>query len=469
MTSGRSSSLTAASRLSTSRVVVWALVCGLVLGVVYTLSPLTVLCGVVFVFIVGWGSRDLAPRERRWFLTLVTLAVVARLILVGGLFLSANPAQPYATFFGDEELFKNRSVWIRNLSLGLSVSPADIIYADEETGRSSYLFILALVQALVGNAPYGAHVLNITLFATSVIALFRVVRPVFGSIVAMSGLAVLLYLPTLFLWSSSALKEPVYIFVAVAELICVLYVARGKRWWHRALAAVAVVATALALESVRKGGALVALAGAMTALAVSFALTRPKVLVTGVIGVPLVAALVLSTPAVQRRLLYQVRQAAVYHAGHLQTAGYSYQILDPRYYENRILLVRTLPPKAAAEFMVRSIVSYVTEPLPWKGDSTFLRMYVPEQMAWWVMVGLLPFGVIAGLRRDTVLTMALVSHGAMIAIVVALTSGNAGTLVRHRGLVLPYVVWLSALGAVAIARWMITHQSSAEARSHADR
>jgi hypothetical protein len=446
-----------------------AVAIGAALGVAFTLSPLTVLCAAALTGVIRWGSRDLPERERRWFYTLVIVAAVARVALVGGIFLAADPAKPYATFFGDEELFKNRSVWIRNLALGLSVSPADIIYAVEETGRSSYLYVLALVQALVGNAPYGIHVLNATLFVASVVMLYRLVRPVFGGLVAMAGLALLLYLPTLFVWSSSALKEPLYIFVAVAELVCVIAVARGRRWWHQAVAAGGVIATGIALESVRKGGALVAVVGAATGLAASFAITRPRVLVTGLVVVPIAGALVLSHPTVQKQLLVQARLAAVYHAGHLQTVGYSYELLDPRYYENRILLLRTLPPRDAANFAVRSLISYVTEPLPWKGDSLFLRAYLPEHLVWWGLVALLPFGVVAGLRIDPVLTTVLCTHGAMIMVVVALTSGNAGTLVRHRGLVLPYVVWLSALGAVAVLRWMAPAPSQPAPPAHANR
>ncbi len=71
------------------------------------------------------------------------------------------------------------------------------------------------------------HVLNATIFVTSVIALYRVVRPVFGGLVAMAGLALLLYLPTLFVWSASALKEPLYILVAVAELDRACSTSRG--------------------------------------------------------------------------------------------------------------------------------------------------------------------------------------------------------------------------------------------------
>jgi hypothetical protein len=39
--------------------------------------------------------------------------------------------------------------------------------------------------------------------------------------------------------------------------------------------------------------------------------------------------------------------------------------------------------------------------------------------------------------------------------VIAMNSGNVGTMVRHRDTVVPFVVWLSALGAVdGAARWM---------------
>ena len=41
-----------------------------------------------------------------------------------------------------------------------------------------------------------------------------------------------------------------------------------------------------------------------------------------------------------------------------------------------------------------------------------------------------------------------------IAAAVALNGGNVGTLVRHRGLALPYLVWLSAVGACQLVSFM---------------
>jgi len=37
---------------------------------------------------------------------------------------------------------------------------------------------------------------------------------------------------------------------------------------------------------------------------------------------------------------------------------------------------------------------------------------------------------------------------------VAVTSGNVGTLIRHRGLAVPYLLWLSVLGACQLVAWV---------------
>ena len=108
----------------------------------------------------GASARDLGPRERRWFIGLVAVAVALRLAAIAGLFLLADASRPYANFFGDEELFKSRTVWLRNIGLGVPISPADMIYVFDEVGRSSYLYVLAYIQALVGDAPYGNNVLS---------------------------------------------------------------------------------------------------------------------------------------------------------------------------------------------------------------------------------------------------------------------------------------------------------------------
>ena len=75
---------------------------------------------------------------------------------------------------------------------------------------------------------------------------------------------------------------------------------------------------------------------------------------------------------------------------------------------------------------------------------------MPEHLIWLLLMLLMPVGAIAAMKRDGGLTAVLLAHAAGIIMMVALASGNIGTLIRHRGLSLPYLVWFSVLGALTI-------------------
>jgi hypothetical protein len=76
--------------------------------------------------------------------------------------------------------------------------------------------------------------------------------------------------------------------------------------------------------------------------------------------------------------------------------------------------------------------------------------YVPELALWYLLVLLAPFGFAAGLRRDALLTCLLASYSFMTAGIIAMNSGNVGTLVRHRALIAPYLGWIGVLGLLSL-------------------
>lgn len=430
-----------------SRQVGWmACGAGVVLGVCYALSPMTVLCLPVIVALTWWAAQGVSGRERQWLIGLIALAVLARLAAIGGLFLTADAGQPFATFFGDEQFFKNRSLWMRNVGLGVPISRADFIYAFDEVGESGYVNLLALLQALVGWMPYGVHVMNATFFLAAILAAYRLVRPAFGPPAALAGLAVLLFWPSLFIWSISALKEPSYVLLATGGFYCAWWLASGTRWWHRVLAITGLTACAFALESVRRGGLPVAFAGAAGGIVIAFLARRPRLALVTALALPVAAGAALMIPAVQARALAVGRQSVHFHAGHVDSAGYSYKIIEPRYYHDTPAIQR-MPAREVAIYGLRAVSSYVTEPLPWNAESRMLKAYLPEQMTWLLMLAFVPLGVIGGLRRAPLVTGLLVAHAGAVTMVVALSSGNMGTLIRHRGLALPYLAWLAGLGA----------------------
>jgi len=432
----------------------WAVVAGIAVGFAYTLSPLTVIAlGLLFPL---WkaGTANLSDSERRWFTAIFCVAIITRLAIIGGLFLSADTTIPYANFFGDEEFFKRRTTWLLNLGMGTPISPADYFYAFDQTGETSYLFVLTYVQALVGLAPYGVHVLNALLYVAASVILFRLVRPSFGSLAALGGLVILLFLPSLFIWSISALKEPLYFFVVSLNLVAATAALRSERWWQRLLGVLAVAAGGYVLQSIREGGLAIAGAGLVGGAALSFLATRRRLLIAAVVAVPLVAAIALTRPGVQARAWPVVHEASYKHWGHVHTPGWIYKILDDRFYPDRNL-IPTMTAREAGRFVVRAVYSYVTVPLPWQIESRRALAFLPEQVVWYVLIALVPFGAIGGLRRDPALVSLLIAHGVAVSLLVALSGGNVGTLIRHRGLAMPYFAWLAALGAVTVGNWIL--------------
>lgn len=440
----------------------WAVAAGVAVGFAYTLSPLTVVFLALLAPLWRWVSRGLSAVERRWLLSVLCLAVALRLLVIGGLFLAADAAIPYANFFGDEEFFKRRTTWMLNLGLGLPISAADFFYAFDQTGETSYLYFLTYVQALVGLAPYGMHVLNAVLYLIATLVLYRLARPMAGGLGALGGVVLMLLLPSLFIWSISALKEPLYFLIVALNLASAVAMIRAARWWQRALALVAVIAGALILQSIREGGLALMAVGVGGGGALAFVVQRPRVLLASVVMVPLLAALALTQPAVQQRAWPAVHEAAYKHWGHIHTPGLTYKILDDRLYSDREL-IPTMTVGEAGRFVVRAVSSYLTVPAPWQIESRAALAFLPEQMVWYVLILLVPVGAAAGFRRDPVLTSLLLVHGIAVSLIVALSGGNIGTLVRHRGLSIPYFAWLSGLGAVTVGNFILMRVAHARA------
>ena len=437
----------------------WAVLTGVVIGVAYTLSPLTIVFLALLAPLWRWVSRGLPAVERRWLLSVLCLAIALRLLVVGGLFLTADSAIPYANFFGDEEFFKRRTTWMLNLGLDVPISPADYFYAFDQTGDTSYLYFLAYVQALVGLAPYGVHVLNTALYLTATLVLYRLARPSLGGIAALGGVVGMLLLPSLFIWSISALKEPLYFLVVAGNLVAAVSMMRSQRWWQRLLALASLAAGGVLLQSIREGGLALTVVGTLGGAALATLIKRPRLLVISVAIVPLVAALAITRPAIQERLWSAVHEAAYKHWGHVHTAGLTYKILDDRLYSDRDLIPTMTAPEAG-RFVVRALHSYLTVPLPWQIESRAALAFLPEQIVWYLIAMLVPIGAVAGFRRDPVLTSLLLAHGVAVSLMVALSGGNVGTLVRHRGLSIPYFAWLSSLGAVAIVKFILVRVAS---------
>jgi 4-amino-4-deoxy-L-arabinose transferase-like glycosyltransferase len=386
--------------------------------------------------------------------------VAARLIAIGVLFVNTDhEAVPFGRLFGDEEYFIRRAIWLSHLAMGIPISLADVKYAFDETIHTSLVWLLAAINVLVGPAQYGLRFVSALIYLAGVVALYRAVRPAFGKPAAMAGLILLVFLPSLFVWSISILKEPVFFALMAAVVWLTVTAARQPSWIVRTAVGLAIAAAAVGAETLRDGGLIVAGAGSLAGVAAGFAASRPRLIAAFAIVAVAVTVPAMAIGPVRDRLAAGVASAAQRHWDHVRAPGHSYMLFEPEFYREPPR-PNDVTPRLAAQLVVGGVAAYVLVPMPGQMQSTAELAYLPEQLLWYGLVLLMPIGVAAALRRDRFTAAVLAVHLLMAVALVALTAGNIGTLVRHRALAMPYLVWFSGLGFTVVLSWLLRLRAS---------
>jgi hypothetical protein len=440
-----------------SRQVPWAvtlLAAGLLAAAAYAASPLSVWVLVVALVAARALGRNLPADERRMFYGLFAAAFAARVLFVCARFLAATPDLndlSIGGLGGDEAYYLSRAIRSRDILLGFSHGTYDYFVTTDEYGRTSYLRLLTWFQVAFGPTPYSMRLVNVLFFLTGASLLYRTMRAV-GPVAALWAFGVLLFVPSLFVSSTSLLKESLYFMVASALFCSIVQACRATRFWPRLWFILVAFASLWLLDDLRRGAVMLAVAGFAAGLAIRVVFQARWRVAVALIAITVAGAGALSQSRIRARVVDGVESAARAHAGHVFTVGHAYKLMDESFYvvpQTASDWDLTLTEAQAARFVLRAAASFLLTPLPWDMRSRSELAFLPEHMLWYVILALLPAGVVAGWKRDPLTTSLLLGYALPTAAVLALTNGNVGTLLRLRGLVTPYLLWLSVLGFVS--------------------
>lgn len=435
----------------TARHIGIASVAGLALGTAISVSPAGAAAIAALGGLIWWAACPLHGVERRWVIGWLTLAAASRVAVVAALPLIANPSQQsFATLFGgDASYMIQRSIWIANAFGHAPFAPRDLFEAFETTyGWSGYTYALALLHVFFGPSPYATHLMSAVLFFAAVAVLFGCVRSSYGPIAAFGGVALLTTMPSLFVWSVAPLKEaPFYILAAVA-VRAMLLLLRPGRLWHIPVAAASIPAALWTIHIVRPQSALFTGAALAAGAAGWIAFQHRRIAACATVAGVTLALAIGAAPRAGAFIADALATATNRHMGNVSVQGHSYALLDPGAYAFGGEL--TSGPRSVARFVVRAPVRFFTVPEPWLLKPGFELLMVPQQMVWYAVLVLAGAGVLVGLRRDSLLTSVFASFVLVGAVAIGLNSGNVGTLIRHRDAVVPFAIWLSALGGTRV-------------------
>ncbi|SVA95897.1 uncharacterized protein METZ01_LOCUS148751, partial [marine metagenome] len=397
----------------------WGTVAGIALGATYALSPVSVWLLIAIAGLLVWAGRSLTGRERRWVMGILTIGVVLRVLMIAVLFLGSEAvdcrwpdnleasldlnaiqraAYPeghwdlftdfvwpscsslttgndhYVTFFwdGDGRALKRRAGSIQNIWLGIPVDPFLRSVAWEPYAMTSYLYVLAYIQYLLGPAPYAIHLINVVAFFASTLLLYRLVRSAYGRAAALVGLVLLVFLPTPFAWSVSVMKESVYILLGAFGMVAAVAMLRASSVIKRIVALFLLIGAMPVVETVRSGGGLILGTGLGFGVAGGVIARRVSLVLLAFLLVPYAGYRVLGNADVQDRIMSQVRAFGAKHIGHVRTGGNHYKLLDQRFYSklantgldqagrrNTNNSIETMTPAEALRFSGRALGYFV--------------------------------------------------------------------------------------------------------------
>jgi hypothetical protein len=351
--------------------------------------------------------------------------------------------------FQDDRTFDLTASWLVRIARGegLAIFPGHLHFLD-----NFYPYLLAGVYAVLGHTPVVPKALNAALAALAAVLVLELGRRTFGVTVGRIAGVGAVVLPTLVVWTLTTLKETLIVFGIVVVLRSMQALGEEpvrSSEFNNAL--VGLVAGLLLVEDLRFPAFLVL--GALAPLALAgrrvrrvppaFALVAGLLAAGAVAGVLTLARLRPpdSTLADPTRVAELVRVLG--ERRDLEGVGARSQIGTPED------VVTPAVGEAGSPSVGRGIVDSLgfalLAPAPWQAHGLRELMAGVEMLIWYALLVGAAFSW-AARPRQPLFAGVLALYGLAIWVLLALTEGNLGNLLRHRVMLAPPLLVLGGAG-----------------------
>lgn len=373
-------------------------------------------------------SRGLTRAQRRFIVPVLLVALALR--MASSTLFAAFPSLRifHEDAEGYEEYgFRLASIWLHD---GPPM-PVDI------PGRNSgYLHVVAAVYYVFGRYRLNATIFNSIIGTLNVMLVFRIGLNLFHEAVARRGALLSAFAPSMIIWSSVALKDPVMSF-----LICltVYYCIRLRDHFSliNMTGSVLPIILTYPIRFYMVFFLLIATLGTM-------AIKRSGKILSG-----------LSKQAVMLGLLLAVVTALGLSSTWLKDYSDFFTLERASDFRRNMAItaqsgfssdVDISSPLGAVLFLPVGIVTLLWAPFPWQMTSLRPLLTLPEMLVWWYCAGALLRGLWYALRvRARELSPVLVFTG-ITTVAYSLIMGNVGAGFRHRAQIFNLLFLLVALG-----------------------
>jgi 4-amino-4-deoxy-L-arabinose transferase-like glycosyltransferase len=386
------------------------------------------------------------PEDHR-FLTAVFLGAlllriaVCILIFFSCISVSSNSPITRAGFFlGDSFAYSYNGWWIAQQWLrGYYPDALTIIKHGMSNTLSNYDYWNAGVYYVIGHSPLAVMFINCLCGALTALLAYLIAKEIYGRNTARISCIICAFWPSLFFWSTQNLKEPIAIFLIGLILYCTIRLRRGFGALHFGM------------------------------LTLSFwALFYWHKYIFIILGAAVIFSFLFYSTSSRKNLLiffivllcgYQflqiwvssVKQGIFKADPFLKTFSKFEQINYLRsvrsFGGSMFVPIDISTPQALYTFLLSGFFLVWLVPFPWKlGGSIILVAACPEMLIWYLMIPFALKGIIFSFSEKWNKSSVIIIFLFFGTVMLALIEGNVGTLFRHRSMLMPYALILTASG-----------------------
>jgi hypothetical protein len=379
--------------------------------------------------LIALFSALLPPAERPWLMRVLVVALLARLVLAA-IFASFAETRVFHEDAGGYEGFG------RALALAWHGLRPPVTFIDSAHQNNGWVYVCGAIYYALGDVPALPSCFNCVIGVAEVFMVYRLARCFFHPFVARRAALLTAFVPSMMLWSSVAIKDPLMALLIIIGLYSCVQIKR--RFSLGAL--VGICFSLLAMQPIRFY--MIYFLG--FAIFVSLFLERGMGMVSGVYKQVLVVGML------------AVLLAMAGLTGRAQ-AGFEVLSLD-RVSSFRHSMATTAnsgfesdadvsTPIRAILFLPVGVSELLLGPFPWQFGSLRALMAAPETIYWWLLFP----GVLSGMwwmfRTRFASTSPLLLFAVTMTMAYSLAHGNVGSGFRQRAQIFVILFIFAALGS----------------------
>lgn len=313
-------------------------------------------------------------------------------------------------------------------------------------GWSGYLYIIGGFYYLFDYSPVAVKLVNCLIGVLGAVFVYKIGRT-FSRRIGKCALLASAFFPSLIICSTANFKEPSLILLTAMVIWAFIVFRQTKK--KRYLLLICVGLLIQCCFTYKRDIGLILLFSILFSF-LTILLKRGKsplvllfIIVVLGLTIKFVGRQSLSLQEFSIKKIFQ--ELFVLHTGYVNTGGKVYRVLDNRYYE-RPNLVYGMGWVEIIFSSARSLIHFLFEPFPWRMVNFSLLFAYLQMVIWYILFFFACVGFLKIKDYNYTLYLPLVFYLLMGTLIIALPSGNVGTVFRHRDILSPFFFVFSAVG-----------------------